>query len=99
VVQRLGVDYEAVRQRNPRIIYCSISGYGQTGPLRDRVGHDVNYISNAGVLSLIGEKGSRPVIPGVQIADIAGGSMNAAVGILLALFAREKTGTGQYIDI
>lgn len=99
VVQRLGVDYQAVRQRNPRIIYCSISGYGQTGPLRDRVGHDVNYISNAGLLSLIGEKGGRPVIPGVQIADIAGGSMNAAVGILLALFSREKTGTGQYIDI
>jgi crotonobetainyl-CoA:carnitine CoA-transferase CaiB-like acyl-CoA transferase len=99
VVQRLGVDYEAVRQCNPRIIYCSISGYGQTGPLRNRVGHDVNYISNAGVLGLIGEKGRRPVIPGVQIADIAGGSMNAAVGILLALFAREKTGKGQYIDI
>ncbi len=99
VVNRLGVDYETVRQRNPRIIYCSISGYGQTGPLRNRVGHDVNYISNAGVLGLIGEKGRRPVIPGVQIADIAGGSMNAAVGILLALFAREKTGKGQYIDI
>lgn len=99
VVQRLGVDYEAVRQCNPRIIYCSISGYGQTGPLRNRVGHDVNYLSNAGVLDLIGEKGGRPVIPGVQIADIAGGSMNAAVGILLALFAREKTGKGQYIDI
>lgn len=99
VVQRLGVGYEAVRQRNPRIIYCSISGYGQTGPLRNRVGHDVNYLSNAGVLDLIGEKGGRPVIPGVQVADIAGGSMNAAVGILLALFAREKTGKGQYIDI
>ncbi len=99
VVQRLGVDYESVRQRNPKIIYCSISGYGQTGPLRNRVGHDVNYISNAGVLDLIGEKGRRPVIPGVQIADIAGGSMNATVGILLALFAREKTGRGQYIDI
>jgi crotonobetainyl-CoA:carnitine CoA-transferase CaiB-like acyl-CoA transferase len=98
VVHRLGVDYEAVRQCNPRIIYCSISGYGQTGPLRNRVGHDVNYLSNAGVLDLIGEKG-RPVIPGVQIADIAGGSMNAAVGILLALFAREKIGKGQYIDI
>jgi crotonobetainyl-CoA:carnitine CoA-transferase CaiB-like acyl-CoA transferase len=99
VVQRLGVGYEAVRQCNPGIIYCSISGYGQTGPLRNRVGHDVNYLSNAGVLDLIGEKGGRPVIPGVQIADIAGGSMNAAVGILLALFAREKTGKGQYIDI
>ncbi len=99
VVKRLGVDYEAVRQRNSGIIYCSISGYGQTGPLRDRAGHDVNYLSNSGVLGLIGEKGRRPVIPGVQIADIAGGSMNAAVGILLALYAREKTGTGQYIDI
>ena len=99
VVKRLGVDYDAVRQRNPRVIYCSISGYGQTGPLSDRVGHDVNYISNAGVLDVIGEKGRRPVIPGVQIADINGGTMNAAVGILLALFNREKTGTGQYIDI
>ncbi len=99
VVQRLGVDYLAVQQKNPRIIYCSISGYGQTGPLRDRAGHDVNYLSTAGVLGLIGEKNRPPAIPGVQIADIAGGSMNAAVGILLALFAREKTGQGQYIDI
>ena len=99
VVQRLGVDYAAVQQCNPGIIYCSISGYGQTGPLRDRVGHDINYISNAGILNLIGEKGGRPIIPGVQIADIAGGTMNAAIGILLALFAREKTGKGQYIDI
>ncbi len=99
VVQRLGVDYQAVQKINPRIIYCSISGYGQTGRLRDRAGHDVNYLSTAGVLSLIGEKDRPPAIPGVQIADIAGGGMNAAVGILLALFAREKTGQGQYIDI
>ena len=99
VVKRLGVDYEAVRHANPAIIYCSISGYGQTGPLRDRVGHDINYISNAGILDLIGQKDGAPIIPGVQIADIAGGTMNAAVGILLALYAREKTGTGQYIDI
>ena len=99
VVERLGVDYQAVRNKNPRIIYCSISGYGQTGPLRDRAGHDVNYLSTAGVLGLIGEKNRPPAIPGVQIADIAGGGMNAAVGILLALFAREKTGQGQYIDI
>ncbi len=99
VVQRLGVDYQAVQRINPRIIYCSISGYGQTGPLRDRAGHDVNYLSTAGVLGLIGEKDRPPAIPGVQIADIAGGGMNAAVGILLALFAREKNGQGQYIDI
>ena len=99
VVKRLGVDYQTIKKRNPKIIYCSISGYGQTGPLRDRPGHDVNYLSIAGVLDLIGEKGRPNVIPGVQIADIAGGAMNAAVGILLALYARDRTGEGQYIDI
>ena len=99
VVDRLGVDYESVRRANPKIIYCSITGYGQNGPFRDRVGHDVNYLSYAGVLDLIGEKDHPPSIPGVQIADIAGGGMNAAIGILLALFARESTGQGQYIDI
>lgn len=99
VVDRLGVDYESVRKVNPKIIYCSITGYGQTGPFRDRVGHDVNYLSYAGVLDLIGEKDRPPAIPGVQIADIAGGGMNAAIGILLALYARETTGQGQYIDI
>ena len=99
VVDRLGVDYESVRKINPRIVYCSISGYGQNGPYRDRVGHDVNYLSFAGVLNLIGEADRPPSIPGVQIADIAGGGMNAAIGILLALFAREKSGRGQYIDI
>jgi crotonobetainyl-CoA:carnitine CoA-transferase CaiB-like acyl-CoA transferase len=99
VVNRLGVDYDSVREVNSQIIYCSITGYGQNGPYRDRVGHDVNYLSNAGVLNLIGEPDRPPSIPGVQIADIAGGGMNAAIGILLALFAREKTGKGQYIDI
>ncbi len=97
--QRLGVDYESVKKINPKIIYCSITGYGQTGPYKDRVGHDANYLGIAGVLDLIGEKGKPPIIPGVQMADIAGGSMNGAIGILLALFAREKTGKGQYIDI
>jgi crotonobetainyl-CoA:carnitine CoA-transferase CaiB-like acyl-CoA transferase len=99
VVDRLGVDYESMRKVNPKIIYCSITGYGQDGPLRDRVGHDVNYLSYAGVLNLIGEPDRQPSIPGMPIADIAAGGMNAAIGILLALFAREKTGTGQYIDI
>ncbi len=99
VVDRLGVDYESVRQVNPRIVYCSITGYGQNGPYRDRVGHDVNYLSFAGVLDLIGEPDRPPSIPGIQIADIAGGGMNAAIGILLALFARQRTGQGQYIDI
>lgn len=99
VVKRLGVDYHSLSKINPRIIFCSISGFGQTGPMVDRVGHDVNYLSSAGLLDLIGEENRSPVIPGIQIADIAGGSMHAAVGILLALFAREKSGKGQYIDI
>jgi crotonobetainyl-CoA:carnitine CoA-transferase CaiB-like acyl-CoA transferase len=99
VVQRLGVDYETVCRVKPDIIYCSVTGYGQTGEFRDRVGHDANYLGYAGVLNMIGDAGQPPAIPGVQIADMAGGGMNAAIGILLALFAREKTGAGQYVDI
>ena len=98
VVERLGVDYARVREINPRVIYCAITGYGQSGPLRDRAGHDVNYLATAGALDLIGTA-DAPVVPGVQIADILGGGMQAAVGILLALFARERGGEGQYIDI
>lgn len=99
VVHRLGIDYDTVRKANSKIVYCSISGYGQTGPYHTRVGHDVNYLSYSGVLDLIGEADRPPSIPGIQIADIAGGGMNAAIGILLALLARERTGKGQYIDI
>lgn len=99
VTARLGIDYESVKKVNPTIIYCSITGYGQTGPYSNRVGHDANYLGIAGVLDLIGEPGKPPSIPGVQFADIAGGGMNSALGILLALHAREKTGKGQYIDI
>ncbi|MBR9981374.1 MAG: CoA transferase [Desulfatitalea sp.] len=99
VVARLGVDYDSVRQIKPDIIYCAITGYGQTGPCRDRVGHDVNYLGRAGVLDLMGDPDRPPSIPGIQIADIAGGGMNGAIGILLALFARQRTGQGQYIDI
>jgi crotonobetainyl-CoA:carnitine CoA-transferase CaiB-like acyl-CoA transferase len=99
VVDRLGVDYESIKKVNPEVIYCSITGYGQDGPMRDSVGHDVNYLSSAGVLDLIGDSGKRPSIPGAQFADIAGGSMNAVIGILLALYSRKITGNGQYIDI
>lgn len=99
VARRLGVDYPAVRRLNPRIVYGSITGYGQTGRLRDRVGHDVNYLAHSGVLDLIGAPGGPPAIPGIQVADIAAGGMNAAIGILLALLARERTGRGQHIDI
>lgn len=99
VVRRLGVDYESVRKINPSIIYCSVTGYGQTGPFADKAGHDVNYLGYAGLLGILGEANRPPAIPGVQFADMAGGGMNAAIGILLALFAREKTGQGQHIDI
>jgi crotonobetainyl-CoA:carnitine CoA-transferase CaiB-like acyl-CoA transferase len=96
---KLGVDYETLRKINPRLVYCSISGYGQDGPYRNRVGHDVNYLGFAGVIGLTGTSGGAPAIPGVQIADIGGGALMAAVGILAALWAREETGAGQFVDI
>jgi crotonobetainyl-CoA:carnitine CoA-transferase CaiB-like acyl-CoA transferase len=99
VPARLGIDYDTLRARNPRLIYCSISGFGQDGPYRDRVGHDVNYLGYAGVLNFVGEAGGPPVIPGVQIADIAGGGLMATVGILTAVLAREQTGQGQFVDV
>jgi len=99
VPQRLGIDFDTLRSANPRLIYCSISGYGQDGPYRDRVGHDVNYLGYAGVLNFVGEAGGPPVIPGVQIADIAGGGLMAAVGILTAVIARTQTHRGQFVDI
>jgi crotonobetainyl-CoA:carnitine CoA-transferase CaiB-like acyl-CoA transferase len=97
--KKLGVDYETMRGMNPRIVYCSISGYGQDGPYRDRVGHDVNYLGFAGVIDSTGVREGQPVIPGVQIADIGGGAFPAVSGILTALLAREATGEGQFVDI
>ncbi len=98
VTSRLGVDYETVKGINPGIIYCALTGYGQTGPLKDQAGHDINFVGYSGALSLIGPKDGPPCIPGLQLGDVAGG-MYAAVGILMALLAREKTGKGQFIDI
>ncbi|MFZ5916379.1 MAG: CaiB/BaiF CoA transferase family protein [Chloroflexota bacterium] len=98
ITARLGVDDEALRRLNPRLVYCSISGYGQTGPRRDQPGHDVNYMAYGGALSLMGPPGKPPLIPGLQMADILAG-LNAAVGILLALLARQSSGAGQYIDV
>lgn len=99
VVKRLGVDYETVSARNPRVVYCSLSGYGQTGPYSQLVGHDINYISIGGALGMIGWPNTPPAIPMNIIADFAAGGMHAAYGILAALFARERTGRGQYVDI
>jgi len=99
VVKRLGVDYETLKERNPRLVYCSLSGYGQTGPYSQIVGHDINYISVGGALSMVGWPDTPPAIPMNIIADFAGGGMHAAFGILAALMARERTGRGQYVDI
>ncbi len=97
-VERLGIDYEAVRARNPGAIYCSISGFGQTGPYRDRAAMDLILQAESGLMSLTGEPGGRGVRAGVSIADLQAG-MNAAVAILMALHARHRTGRGQFIDI
>jgi crotonobetainyl-CoA:carnitine CoA-transferase CaiB-like acyl-CoA transferase len=99
VMQRLGLDYPTLAERNPRLIYCAISGYGQDGPYRDRVGHDVNYLGYAGVLQHIGHGDGPPVIPGVQVADIGAGALMAVIGILAAVIARQHTGRGQMVDI
>jgi len=99
VMKRLGADYETVRALNPRIVYCSLSGFGQNGPYRDYPAHDMNYLSLAGVLTLIGEAGRKPVIPLNLVADYAGASLHGALGIMFALFARERTGKGQHVDV
>jgi crotonobetainyl-CoA:carnitine CoA-transferase CaiB-like acyl-CoA transferase len=99
VVKRLGVDYETVSARNPRIVYCSLSGYGQTGPYSNLVGHDINYISLGGALGAIGWPGQPPAIPLNVIADFAGGGLYAAFAILAAIIARQTTGRGQYVDM
>lgn len=99
VMERLGLGYEALRQRNKRLVYCALTGYGQDGPYKSEAGHDINYIGIAGVLGLNAGAGSGPVIPGVQMADLAGGSLQAVIGVLLALAAREITGEGQMVDV
>lgn len=95
---RLGVDYETLKAINPRIIYCSISGFGQDGPYRDRPGHDINYMAMGGVLGLTRDREGRPLVLGFEVADIAS-ALNSVIGIQAALLAREKTGEGQFVDI
>ena len=99
VVSRLGCDYETLREINPRLVYCSLSGYGQDGPYAGLVGHDINYISVGGALGVIGEKDGPPVIPYNIIADFAGGGLHAATAILAAIIARGHTDRGQYVDV
>lgn len=98
VTERLGINYEAIKLINPRIVYCSVTGYGQSGPLSQRAGHDINYVAISGAMGAFGPVGDVPAFPLNLLADFAGGSLFAAVGIITALYARERTGEGQYID-
>ena len=99
VTKRLGIDYDTLSATNPRIICCSVTGYGHDGPYSFRPGHDTNYISVAGILGITGTSDGQHAIPGIPIGDLAGGAMQATIGILLALIARERTGRGQFIDV
>ena len=99
VMEKLGLGYEDLRAVNPKLIYCSLTGYGQTGPLRDAAGHDINYMSRSGIISQAGRRESGPSLMNFQIADIAVGSMNSVIGILAAVNYRKNTGKGQYIDV
>ncbi len=99
VLDRLGVGYEDLKAVNPRLIYCALTGYGQTGPLRDAAGHDINYLARSGIISHAGKQESGPSLMNFQIADVAVGSMNSVIGILAAVYHRSMTGKGQFVDV
>jgi crotonobetainyl-CoA:carnitine CoA-transferase CaiB-like acyl-CoA transferase len=98
VLERLGVPHEALLAANPRLVVCALTGYGQTGPLAKRAGHDLNYLARAGVLGFQGPKDGPPAVPAVQMADVGGG-LWSVIGVLSALAARDKTGKGQVVDV
>ncbi|MGI8706895.1 MAG: CaiB/BaiF CoA transferase family protein, partial [Actinomycetota bacterium] len=99
VMARLGVGWEALRERNDRLVYCAITGYGQDGPRAQEAGHDANYIGLSGALSITGPEGGPPTLPGVQIGDLGGGGMAAVIAILAAVRQRDVTGRGDFCDI
>ncbi|TWD44746.1 CaiB/BaiF CoA-transferase family protein [Pseudomonas sp. SJZ131] len=99
VMERLGLGYAALKAINPKLIYVSISGYGQTGPYKDRAGHDINYLALAGLSSYTGRADSGPLPLGMQVADIAGGSLHGVIGLLAAVIARQHSGQGQHLDV
>lgn len=99
VMARFGLDYETLRKINPALIYCSVTSYGQAGPLAGKSGHDINYLARSGVMSYSGRKDSGPAPSGIFAADLASGTANAVIGILAAVIGRNQTGQGQYIDI
>ena len=99
VMDRLGLGYDVLAARNARLVLCSITGYGQTGPYAERAGHDINYIGYAGVLDQIGAAGGPPVLPNLQIGDLLGGTMAAVMGIMVALFDAQRSGRGRHVDV
>jgi crotonobetainyl-CoA:carnitine CoA-transferase CaiB-like acyl-CoA transferase len=99
VMERLGLGYEALKAINPKLIYVSITGYGQTGPYKDRAGHDINYLALAGLASYTGRADNGPLPLGVQVADVAGGSLHGVIGLLAAVIARQQSGLGQHLDV
>ncbi|TXD39678.1 CoA transferase [Lujinxingia vulgaris] len=99
VMARLGLDPQGLRERFPGLVICSVSGFGQSGPARDRAGHDLNFVARAGLLDQNARAGEAPVVPGYQVADLAGGALYAALGICGALFARSRSGEGAWLDI
>jgi crotonobetainyl-CoA:carnitine CoA-transferase CaiB-like acyl-CoA transferase len=98
-MDRLNLGYELLKAENPRLVYCAISGFGQDGPYAQKTGHDLNYMGYAGAMPLFGTPATGPIVPGLSIADVGGGSLMAAFGILTALAARGSTGKGQFVDI
>lgn len=98
VTQRLNIDYDTLKKSNPKLIYCSLSGYGQDGPYRDYAGHDLNIQGLGGILSFINQGKGEPIVPGLPIADFAG-ALWAVIAIMMAVQARHRTGTGQYLDV
>ena len=99
VMDRLGIGYDALRAANPALIYVALTGYGQTGPLRDRAGHDNNYLALSGALSYSGRRDTGPPPLGIQVADVGGGALGALVGLLAAVVHRAATGEGQFVDV
>jgi crotonobetainyl-CoA:carnitine CoA-transferase CaiB-like acyl-CoA transferase len=99
VMDRLGLGFEELKVHNPKLIYCAITGYGQSGPYAKEAGHDINFLSYSGLLHLQGAPNEKPLIPSVQISDIGGGALMAAIGILLAIIDAKKSNTGQFVDI
>ncbi len=99
VMGRLGLGYESLKNFNSRLIYCSLTGYGQSGPLRDKAGHDINYLALSGIMGYTGTKENGPILPGFQLGDIGSGSKDAVIGLMAAIISRNFSGKGQYIDV